>query len=104
GGKEWDCVIAHRERAVGGRAGAMWPREEGQDAVTASVAQTADFITSYQHQAGRDWARWEIRDAWAAGLWVGLIYAKQEAAEGGSQQLDRLATEIDERLDRAALK
>jgi hypothetical protein len=35
---------------------------------------------------------------------VRLIYTKQEAAEGGSQQLDRLATEIDERLDRADLK
>jgi hypothetical protein len=38
------------------------------------------------------------------GLWVRLIYAKQETAEGGSQQLDRLATEIDERLDHAALR
>lgn len=57
-----------------------------------------------QLQAGREWDRWEIRDAWAAGPWVRLIYAKQEAAEGGSQQLDRLATEIDERLDHAALR
>jgi hypothetical protein len=100
---DWDSVIAQPETAIVGLAAAMWPSEEGSD-VTASVAQTADFITSYQHQAGRDWDRWEIRDAWAAGLWVRLIYAKQEAAEGGSQQLDRLATEIDERLDRAALK
>jgi hypothetical protein len=46
----------------------------------------------------------EIRDAWAAGLWVRLIYTKQETAEGGSSQLDRLATEIDERLDQAALR
>jgi hypothetical protein len=101
---DWDSVIAQPETAIVGLAAAMWPREEGPDVVTASVAQTDDFITSYQHQAGRDWDRWEIRDAWAAGLWVRLIYAKQEAAEGGSQQLDRLATEIDERLDRAALK
>ena len=35
---------------------------------------------------------------------LGLVFAKQEAAEGGSQQLDRLAAEIDERLHRAALK
>ena len=102
---DWDSVIAQPETAIVGLAAAMWPREEeGPDVVTASVAQTADFITSYQHQAGREWDRQEIRDAWAAGLWVRLIYAKQEAAEGGSQQLDRLATEIDERLDRAALK
>ena len=96
---DWDSVIAQPEPAVVGLAAAMWP---GADA-TASVAETADFIASYQHLAGREWDRCEIRDAWAAGLWVRLIYAKQEAAEGGSQQLDRLATEIDERLDHAAL-
>ena len=97
-------VIAQPETAIVGLAAAMWPREEGPDVVTASVAQTADFITSYQLQAGREWNRWAIRDAWAAGLWVRLIYAKQETAEGGSQQLNRLATEIDERLDHAALR
>jgi hypothetical protein len=70
----------------------------------ASVAQTADFITSYQRFADREWKASEVRDAWAAGLWLGLIFAEQEAAEGGSRQLDRLAGEIDERLDRAALK
>jgi Phosphotransferase enzyme family len=101
---DWDSVIAQPETAIVGLAAAMWPREEGPDVVTASVAQTADFITSYQLQAGREWDWREIRDAWAAGLWVRLIYVKQEAAEGGSQQLDRLATEIDERLDHAALR
>jgi hypothetical protein len=97
-------VIAQPETAIVGLAAAMWPREDGPDVVTASVAETADFITSYQLQVGREWDRWEIRDAWAAGLWVRLIYAKQEAAEGGSEHLDRLATEIDERLDHAALR
>jgi len=101
---DWDSVIAQPETAIVGLAAAMWPREEGPDAVTATLAQTADFISSYQLQAGREWDRREIRDAWAAGLWVRLIYARQEAAEGGSQQLDRLATEIDERLDHAALR
>jgi hypothetical protein len=80
----------------------MWPREGGSDPI-ASVAQTADFITSYQRFADREWGASEVRDAWAAVLWVGLIFAKQETAEGGSQLRDRLATEIDERLDRAAL-
>jgi Phosphotransferase enzyme family len=101
---DWDSVMAQPETAIVGLAAAMWPREEGPDVVTTSVAQTADFITSYQLQAGREWDRWAIRDAWAAGLWVRLIYAKQEAAEGGSQQLDRLTAEIDERLDHAALR
>ncbi len=101
---DWDSVIAQPEAAIVGLAAAMWPREEGSEVVTASMAETADFLDSYQLEAGREWDPWEIRDAWAAGLWVRLIYVKQETAEGGSQQLDRLATEIDERLDRAALR
>jgi Phosphotransferase enzyme family len=100
---DWDSVIAQPETAIVGLAAAVWPREERPDQ-TASVAQTADFITRYQHLAGREWDGSEIRDAWAAGLWVRLFDAKQEAAEGGGPQLDRLANEIDERLDQAALK
>jgi len=100
---DWDSVIAQPETAIVGLAAAMWPREGGSDPI-ASVAQTDDFITSYQRFADREWEALEVRDAWAASLWLGLVFAKQEAAEGGSQQLDRLAGEIDERLHRAALK
>jgi hypothetical protein len=99
---DWDSVIAQPETAIVGLAAAMWPREERPDQ-TASVTQTADFITSYQQQAGRAWDTSEIRDAWAAGLWVRLFDAKQEVFEGGGPQLVGLATEVDERLDRAAL-
>jgi Phosphotransferase enzyme family len=99
---DWDSVIAQPETAIVGLAAAVWPREGGADQ-TASVAQTADFITSYQHVAGREWDTLEIRDAWAAGLWVRLFDAKQEAAEGGGPQVDRLASDIDERLCLAAL-
>ena len=101
---DWDSVIAQPEAALVGLAAAMWPREEeGPDVVTASVAQTAAFIASYQDFAGREWQASEVRDAWAAGLWLRLIYAKQDVAEGGSQQWEGLADEIDERLDHAAL-
>ena len=100
---DWDSVIAQPETAIVGLAAAVWPREDRPDQL-ASVAQTAEFISSYQQFAGREWDTSKMRDAWAAGLWVRLFDAKQEAAEGGGPQLDRLATEIDERLDRAALK
>jgi hypothetical protein len=99
---DWDSVIAQPETAIVGLAAAVWPREERPDQ-TASVAQTAGFITDYQHLAGREWDSSETRDAWAAGLWVRLFDAKQEAVEGGGPQLDRLAGDIDERLERAAL-
>jgi Phosphotransferase enzyme family len=100
---DWDSVIAQPETAIVGLAAAVWSRDERPDQ-TPSVAQTADFITSYQHLAGRDWNSSEIRDVWAAGLWVRLFDAKQEVAEGGGPQLDRLASEVDERLDQAGLK
>jgi hypothetical protein len=99
---DWDSVIAQPEATIVGLAAAMWPSEEGSD-TTASIAQTADFITSYQLQVGREWDREEIRDAWAAGLWNRLMYVKQEAAEGGGAQLHRLSAEIDERLVHAGL-
>ena len=99
---DWDSVIAQPETAIVGLAAAVWPRDDRPDQ-TASVAQTADFITSYQHVAGREWDSSQIRDAWAAGLWVRLFDAKQETAEGGGPQLDWLASDIEERLDQAAL-
>jgi hypothetical protein len=99
---DWDSVIAQPEAAIVGLAAAVWPREE-RPGQLASVAQTADFISSYQHFTEREWDTSEIRDAWAAGLWVRLFDAKQEADEGGGPQLDLLASEIDERLDQAAL-
>jgi hypothetical protein len=77
---DWDSVIAQPETAMVGLAAALWPHEGGSDP-SASVAQTADFITSYQRFADREWEASEVRDAWAASLWLGLFFAKQEAAE-----------------------
>jgi Phosphotransferase enzyme family len=100
---DWDSVIAQPETAIVGLAAAVWPREEKADQL-ASVAQTAEFISSFQRLTGQTWDASEIQDAWAAGLWVRLFDAKQEAAAGdGGPQLELLATEIDERLDRAGL-
>jgi Phosphotransferase enzyme family len=99
---DWDSVIAQPETAIVGLAAAVWSRE-GRPDQSASVAQTADFISSYQDFAGREWGASEIRDAWAAGLWVRLFDAKQVAAEGGGPQLEHLASDIDERLAQAAL-
>jgi hypothetical protein len=99
---DWDSVIAQPEAAIVGLAAVMWPREDGSDPI-ASIAQTADFITGYRRVADRKWEESEVRDAWAAGLWLGLCFVKQEAAEGGRQQLDNLAGDLAERLHRAGL-
>ncbi len=97
---DWDSVIAQPEAAIVGLAAAMWPREDGSD-LTASIEQTADFITSYQVATDRTWGPSEVQDAWAASLWVGLVFAKQDAAEGGRHHVENLAGELSERLQRA---
>jgi hypothetical protein len=99
---DWDSVIAQPETAIVGLAAAVWPAA-GAPGEAATVAQSADFIASYQQAAGRQWTGQEVQDAWAAGLWVRLFNAKKDAADGGGPQLDRLAGEISERLTLAAL-
>lgn len=99
---DWDSVIAQPETAIVGLAAAVWPAA-GAPGEAASVAQSAEFIAGYQLAAGRQWTGPEVGDAWAAGLWVRLFNAKKDAADGGGPQLDRLAGEISDRLDLAAL-
>jgi len=99
---DWDSVIAQPEPAIVGLAAAVWPAA-GAPGQAATVAQSADFIASYQAAAGRPWTGQETRDAWAAGLWVRLFNAKKDAAGGGGPQLGRLAAEIDQRMSLAAL-
>jgi hypothetical protein len=100
---DWDSVIAQPEVAIVGLAAAVWPAAGGPGEA-ASVAQTADFLAAYQAAAGATWNPGQIQLAWAAGLWVRLFNAKKDAARGGGPQLDRLGTEIEQRLDRAGLR
>jgi hypothetical protein len=99
---DWDSVIAQPEVAIAGLAAAVWPAA-GEPGQAATVEQSADFITCYQAAAGAHWTGPQIRQAWAAGLWVRLFNAKKDAASGGGPQLDQLAGEIDDRLTLAGL-
>ena len=99
---DWDSVIAQPEPAIVGLAAAVWPAA-GAPGEAATVAQSREFIASYQLAAGRQWREREVQDALAAGLWVRLFNAKKDAASGGGPQLDRLAGEVGERLTLAAL-
>lgn len=99
---DWDSVIAQPEAVVVGLAAAVWPAQ-GRPGQSASVSQTEDFLTAYEQARGRGWTNADRQAAWTAGLWVRLFNAKKDAAGGGGPQLDRLDTEIDERLSRAAL-
>jgi Ser/Thr protein kinase RdoA (MazF antagonist) len=99
---DWDSVIAQPETAMVGLASAVWPAA-GAPGEAATVAQSEEFIACYQLAARRRWTEREAEDAWAAGLWVRLFNAKKDAADGGGPQLDRLASEIGDRLALAAL-
>ena len=48
---DWDSVIAQPETAIVGLASAVWPAA-GAPGQAATVAQSADFIASYQRAAG----------------------------------------------------
>ena len=52
---DWDSVIAQPEEAIVGLAAAVWPAA-GAPGEAATVAQSAEFIASYQQAAGRPWA------------------------------------------------
>lgn len=99
---DWDSVIAQPEPAIVGLAAAVWPAD-GAPGQAATVAQSREFIASYQRPADSQWSRQETEDAWAAGLWVRLFNARKDAACGGGPQLDRLTHEIAERVGLAAL-
>ena len=95
-------VVAQPEAAIVGLAAAVWPAGGGASHA-AAVAQSADFIASYQAAAGCQWSEADVQAAWAAGLWVRLFNAKKDAAFGDFPELGQLAGEIDERLSLAAL-
>jgi len=99
---DWDSVIAQPETSIVGLAAAVWAAT-GEPGGAASVAQTEEFIASYQLATGRPWAQSEVQDAWAAGLWVRLFNARKDVADGGGPQLDRLEGEVGERLALRAL-
>lgn len=98
---DWDSVIAQPEAAIVGLAAAVWAAQ-GRVGEAATVAQTAEFIGAYERGCGA-WSRRDRAAAWAAGLWVRLFNAKKDATERGGPQLDRLRTELHERLHHAGL-
>ncbi len=98
---DWDSVIAQPEPAIVGLASAVWPAQGGPGEA-ATVDQSDEFIAVYVQRCG-GWSKGDRAAAWAAGLWVRLFNAKKDAAAGGGPQLDRLAEELADRMERAGL-
>jgi hypothetical protein len=99
---DWERVIVQPEPAVVGAAVAVWPAGlDGRS--TATVGESAALLEAYQSATGIPWDAPTQQFAWAAGLWVRAFNAKKDAADGGGEQLDLLAAEVDERRELAGL-
>lgn len=99
---DWDSVIAQPDVAVAGLASSIWAARGGSGEAS-TVAQSAEFLAAYVEASDREWTPEEHALAWTAGLWVRLFNAKKDAADGGGPQLDRLHTEVAERVELAHL-
>lgn len=77
-------------------AAAMWPA--GVGCAGASVEQSTDFLDAYQLARGQAFSAEEVRQTWAAGLWIRSFNAKKFILDG----FETLTPEdAEERLRRA---
>lgn len=97
---DWDSVAARPEAALAGSAAAVFPAT-GARGEAASVEQGQRFLDAYAAARGRPFATEERELAWAAGLWTLAYNAKVETVEGGRALTDRLALDVEQRLELA---
>lgn len=97
---DWDSVICQPEPAIAGFAAVCF-LGIGPPAL-ASVADSAAFLDAYQDARGCRWTPHDHATAWAAGLWLRLIDAKNESLDGDPEQI-LTRHEARARLDRAGL-
>ena len=75
---DWDSAIVASEATIAGLAAAVYP---ATDAGTEStVAESEAFLEVYQRARGLRFGGDELKEAWAAGLWVRAFDAKKQSA------------------------
>jgi hypothetical protein len=99
---DWDSVIAQPEVAIAGQAAAVWPGT-GLPGEVATVQQTEDFLTAYEHTAGCVWTDQDRQAAWAAGLWTRAYDAKKAGLVGADPAAALTKAEARERCRLAGL-
>jgi hypothetical protein len=100
---DWDSVVAQPEAAIAGMAAAVWPRRGGP-ADAATVDESDAFLRAYVAARRMPWSNDDEEVAWAAGLWVRLFDAKQEAADGSGPLLEGIEAELAVRSRQAGIK
>lgn len=78
---DWDSVIVDRESIIVGFA--------ASDYLAPSIEESSAFISAYQAASGRVFTASEIRQSWAAGLWLKSFNAKKQLAK--DETLDALS-------------
>jgi hypothetical protein len=76
---DWDSVVAQPEAAIAGQAVAIWPGT-GLPGEVATVAQSEQFLATYERASGHSWTDRDVRAAWAAGLWTRAFDARRRAS------------------------
>jgi hypothetical protein len=85
---DWDSVIRDRESIIVGFA--------ASDYLEPSIEESAAFMAAYQDASGRQFTSAEMRQSWAAGLWLRSFNAQKQIAKG--EVLDALSPDDAERL------
>ncbi|MFN8515965.1 MAG: hypothetical protein U0232_28970 [Thermomicrobiales bacterium] len=99
---DWDSVASQPEAALAGAASAVYLASYNPETIP-NVAETAAFLDAYEQARGHHWTADEREICWAAGLWQRSFDAKKEfVARSNRALLDRLAAEVDERLQMAS--
>jgi hypothetical protein len=70
---DWDSMIMDREAIIVGFAAA--------DYIAPSIEESAQFLRVYQEVSNRQFTADEIRECWAAGLWLRSFNAKKQLAK-----------------------
>jgi len=95
---DWDSAIRAPEPVIAGLASAVYPAT--QPGTEATVAESEAFLDAYQKARRRRFRDGELREAWAAGLWIRAFDAKKQAATEG-QSVSLTEFESRERQQRA---
>jgi hypothetical protein len=95
---DWDSAASRPEATLAGAASAVFTRsgEPGE----ATIAETELFLDAYQAARGTEFTIPELGAAWAAGLWVRAVDAK-EVRVHRRDETEAFADEAWERLRRA---
>lgn len=73
---DWDSLSCRSEPALVGAAAATFA--SGNQPTLSSLDATEHFIGTYQSAIRREFTRWELESAWAAGLWLAAHNARME--------------------------